>query len=52
MAFFIFRDINFIVPEYLSEDEFIMLKKGSVDLKSPLPNFLKFHKQNIAETKT
>jgi hypothetical protein len=48
MALFIFRNINFIVPEYLTEDEFIRLKKGTVDNQSPLPSFLKFHLQNIA----
>lgn len=47
MALFIFRNINFVIPEYLSEDEFIRLKKGTRKAGSHLPNFFSFHLQNL-----
>lgn len=50
MAFLSYQDINFVVPEYLSEYEFYNLKKKGINNQSILPNFLRFQLSNAIVT--
>lgn len=43
MALLFYRNIIFITPEFISEDEFNKFKKTGLSNISALPSFIKFH---------
>ena len=46
MALLFYRNIYFVAPQFLSEDEFNTLKRIGVSNNSDLPSLLKFHFYN------
>ena len=47
MAFLFYQNINFNVPEFLTEEDYENIKKNGLYDQTELPMFLKFHFYNI-----